>query len=87
MKQWGFKFNEDQISVPERFHVSQLTLSRLRRRMLKTGSLNDHFRSGRPKVATGRQDRDTPLLHLRNHFQASVFLGQLTLLVCLNFKL
>jgi hypothetical protein len=55
---------EDQISVPERFHVSQSTLSRLRRRMLTTGSLNDHFRSDRLRVATRRQDQETPLLHL-----------------------
>jgi hypothetical protein len=34
---------EDQISVPERFHVSQSTLSRLRRRMLTIGSLHGHF--------------------------------------------
>jgi hypothetical protein len=39
--------SEDQISVPERFHVSQSTLSHLRRWVLTTGSLNDHFRSGR----------------------------------------
>jgi hypothetical protein len=51
---------EDQISVPERFHVSQSTLSRFRRRMRTTGSLNDHFRSGRPRVATLRQDQETP---------------------------
>jgi transposase len=63
---------EDQISVPERFHVSQSTLSRLRRRMVTTRSLNDHFRSGRPRVATRRQDQETPLLHLRNRFQAAV---------------
>jgi transposase len=63
---------EDQISVPERFHVSQSTLSRLRRRMLTTGSLNDHFRSGRPRVVTLRHDQETPLLHLRNRFQAAV---------------
>jgi hypothetical protein len=56
---------EHQISVPERFHVSQSTLSRLRRRMLTTGSLlNDHFRSGCPRVATQRQYQDNPLLHL-----------------------
>jgi hypothetical protein len=40
---------EDKISVPERFHVSQATLSRLRRRMLTTGSLNDNCRSARPR--------------------------------------
>jgi transposase len=63
---------EDQISVPERFHVSQSTLSRLRRRVVTTGSLNDHLRSGRPRVATWRKDQETPLLHLRNRFQAVV---------------
>jgi transposase len=68
----GFLLGEDQISVPERFHVSQSTLSCLRRRMVTTGSLNDHFRSGRPRVATRRQDQGTPLLHLRNRFQEAV---------------
>jgi hypothetical protein len=63
---------EDQISFPERFHVSQSTLSRLRRRMLTTESLNDHFRSGRPMVATLHQDQETPILNLRNRFQAAV---------------
>jgi hypothetical protein len=62
----------DQISVPEGFHVSQSTLSRLRPRMLTTGSLNDHFRGDRPRVATRRQDHETPLLHLRNRFQATI---------------
>jgi transposase len=57
---WFFLGVEDQISVPERFHVSQSTLSRLRRRMLTTGSLNNHFKSGRPRVATRRQDQETP---------------------------
>jgi hypothetical protein len=52
---------EDQISVPERFHVSQSTLSRLRRRMLTTGSLHDHFRSGRPRVATLGAKTEKPL--------------------------
>jgi transposase len=61
---------EDQISVPERFYVSQSTLSRLRRRVLTTGNLNDHFRSGHPRVATRRQDRKIPLPHLRNRLQA-----------------
>ena len=50
----------NQFSVPERFHVSQSTLSRLRRRMLTTGSLHDHFRSGRPRAATRRQDHEIP---------------------------
>jgi transposase len=63
---------EDQISIPERFHFSQSTLSRLRRRMLTRGSLNDHFRSGRPRVATRRQDQETPLLHIGNRIQAAV---------------
>jgi transposase len=63
---------EHQISVHERFHVSQSTLSRLRCRMLTPGSLNDHFRSGHPRVATRRQDQETPLLHLKNRFQAAV---------------
>jgi transposase len=67
-----FLRGEDEISVPGRFHVSQSTLSRLRRRMLTTGSLNDHFRSGHPSVATRGQDQETPLLHLRNRFQAAV---------------
>jgi transposase len=66
---------EDQISVPERFHVSRSTLSRLRRRMLTTGSLNHHFRSGRPRVATRRQNQETPLLHLRNRFPAAIKTG------------
>jgi hypothetical protein len=65
---WFLLRGEDQISVPERFLVSQSTLSRLRRRILTTGSLNDHFRSGLPRVATRRQDQETPLLHLRNRF-------------------
>jgi hypothetical protein len=52
---------EDQISVPERFHVLQSTLSRLRRRMLTTGSLHDHFRSGRPRVATLGAKTEKPL--------------------------
>jgi hypothetical protein len=51
---------ENQIIGTERFHVSQSTLSRLRRRMLTTGSLIDHFRSGSPRVATRREDRETP---------------------------
>jgi hypothetical protein len=63
---------EDQISVPERFHVSQSTLSRLTHWMLTTGSLNNHFKNGCPRVATQRQDQETPLLHLRNRFQAAV---------------
>jgi hypothetical protein len=63
---------EHQISVLERFHLSQSTLPCLRSRILTTGSLNDHFRSGRPKVATWRQDQETPLPQLRNHFQAAV---------------
>jgi transposase len=69
----GFRLRgEDQISVPERFHVSQSTLYRPRRRMLTTGSLNDHFRSGRPRVATRRQDQETPLFHLKHRFQVAV---------------
>jgi transposase len=63
---------EDQISVPGRFHISQSTLFHLIRRMLTTGSLNDHFRSGRPRVLTRHQDRETPLLNLRNSSQAAV---------------
>jgi hypothetical protein len=65
---------EDQISVPEQFYVLQSTLSHFRLRVLTTGSLNDHFRSGHPWVATRRQDQETPLRlrHLRNRFQAAV---------------
>jgi hypothetical protein len=62
----------DQISVPERFLVLQSTLSRLRHRMLTTGSLNNQFRSGSARVATRHQDQETPLLHLRNCFQVAV---------------
>jgi transposase len=69
---WFLLSGVDQISVPGRFHVSQSTLSCLRHQMLTTGSLNDHFRSGHPRVATQRQDQETPLLHLRNRFQAAV---------------
>jgi hypothetical protein len=31
-----------------------------------------HFVSDRPRVATWRQDQETPLLHIKNRFQATV---------------
>jgi transposase len=63
---------EDQIAVAGRFNVSQSTISRLRRRLLTTGSVKDRPRSGRPRVTTPRQDREIRLLHLRNRFRTAV---------------
>jgi hypothetical protein len=57
---------EDQISAPEQIHVSQSSLSRLRRRMLTTESLKNYFRSDRPRVTARRQDQKTPLLHKKS---------------------
>jgi hypothetical protein len=69
----GFHFRgEDQISVPERFHISLSTLSRLRRWMQTTGSLNVQFRTDCLRAATRRQDQEIPLRHIRNRFQEVV---------------
>jgi transposase len=58
--------------VAERFHVSQSTIFPIKRRMLTTGSLKKHFRSGRPMAGTWRQDREKCLLYFRNRFQSAV---------------
>jgi len=50
------------------FGCSTRTIVKLRRRHATTGTVDDHPRSGRPRVTTGNQDRYIRLHHLRDRW-------------------
>ena len=62
---------ESQNEVAQTLNVNQSTTSRLWKRFQQTGSTNDRQRSGRPRIATPRQDRYTRVFHLRNRTVAA----------------
>lgn len=60
-----------QRAVAAHFGVHEATISRLRHRLIQTGSVADRQRPGQPRVTTLRQDRYIRLTHLRDRFRSS----------------
>lgn len=58
-----------QSEIARHFGCSQPAISNLTRRYEETGSVDDHPRSGRPRVTTPIQDRFIVLQHLRDRFR------------------
>jgi hypothetical protein len=57
-----------QTQIASHFNVSRMTIYRLMIRLRDTGNTSDRPRSGRPRVATLRQDRHIRFIHLRIRF-------------------
>ncbi|GFR89504.1 transposable element Tcb2 transposase [Elysia marginata] len=54
--------------VSPRMNVNRTTIFRLRQRLHKTDTVSDRPRSGRPRCATQRQDRNLVSNHMNNRF-------------------
>ncbi|GFS05704.1 transposable element Tc1 transposase [Elysia marginata] len=64
--------------VSLRMNVNRTTIFRLRQRLHETDTVSDRPRSGRPRCATQRQDRNLVRNHMNNRFLSASALSRHT---------